>query len=44
MKKTTTNIDDEPLTAEEAAEGFYSFGDMVLLGFVKDRQDQHGSN
>jgi hypothetical protein len=32
--------DDEPLTDEEIALGFYTFNEMVALGFVKDRQDQ----
>ena len=32
--------DDEPLTDEEIAQGFYFFKDMKALGIVKDRQDQ----
>jgi hypothetical protein len=32
--------DDEPLTDEEIALGFYTTNEMVALGFVKDRQDQ----
>jgi hypothetical protein len=32
--------DNEPLTDEEIAQGFYTFNEMVERGFVKDRQDQ----
>ena len=45
MQRTATQatdiaIDDEPLTDEEIAQGFYTFNEMVERGFVKDRQDQ----
>ena len=33
-------FDDEPLTDEEIAQGFYFFKELKVLGIVKDRQDQ----
>ena len=44
MQKTATAepviIDDDPLTDDEIAQGFYTHSEMVALGIVKDRQDQ----
>jgi hypothetical protein len=36
----TFDLDDEPLSDEEIAQGFYTTREMIALGFVKDRQDQ----
>jgi hypothetical protein len=46
MRTTTQAIvpiaidDDEPLSDEEIAQGFYTHNEMRALGIVKDRQDQ----